>query len=404
MFKLLRSVKRLLKLSSINQFLKRRKQLGKANERIKEEEKALLENVTLRLGKNPSAPVSEELRQLDNLSTVLDLQRSIKMGAYGMVVIVTIGILAIAAFIPGLPTPGHIEVQSTSVEITLSKDFDWSGTLRTIDNSPILLSQFTQIDSPQIPELAQPLNSDVVQITSLSTASLESLFIPAGAKLWLEWDEQEGVLIFIMTPSSPAVSNDLVVRAEFKHAGKTRFVMGDKKPMVREPLTCPMEDNCILPRRTLVSAPLGQTPRIRLDTSDLVNLAGLEASQFSFSKYTLEDSKRNGGRCTVTSGKYQLRGSHAASNLHKGECIYVKSVVGAMGIEMPIVKNVTTPQSLHIWYQGMVKSMRVGTQAFTQEQTPKLLAYLIGIPAVSTIGSILGVLLATGFAVIRVKQ
>jgi hypothetical protein len=404
MFKLLKSVKQLFKSSRFYRRLKRWKQLSKANERIEEEEKALLENVTLRLGKNPSAPVSEELRQLDNLSTVLDLQRKIKLGTYGVVVIVTIGILAIAAFIPGFSTPGHIEVQSTSVEITLSKGFDWSGTLKTIDNSSILLSQFTQIDSPQIPGLTQPLDSDVLQITSLSTASLESLFMPAGTKLWLEWDEQERVLIFIMTPSSPAVSDELAVRAQFKHAGETRFVMGDKAPLVRQPLTCPMEDNCILPRRTLVSAPLGQTPRIRLHTRDLVNLAGLEASQFSFSKYTLEDSKRNGGRCTVTSGEYQLRGSHAASNLHKGECIYVKSDEGAMGIEMPMQENDTDPQSLQIWYQGMVKSMRVGSQAFTQEQTPKLLAYFIGIPAVSIIGSILGVLLATGFAVIRVKQ
>lgn len=404
MFKLVKSVKQLFKSSSFNRRRERRKQLSKASERIKEQEKALLENVTLRLGKDPSAPVSEALRQLDNLSTVLELQRSIKMGAYGMVVIVTIGILAIAAFIPGLPTPGHIEVQSTSVEITLSKDFDWSGTLRTMDKNPILLSQFTQIDSPQRPELTQPLDSDVLQITSLSTASLESLFMPAGTKLWIEWDEQERVLIFIMTPSSPAVSDELVVRAEFKHAGETRFVMGDKAPLVRQPLTCPMEDNCILPRRTLVSAPLGQTPRIRLYTRDLVSLAGLEVSQFSFSKYTLEDSKRNGGRCTATSGEYQLRGSHAASNLHKGECIHVKSIEGAMGIEMPMQESVTDPQRLQIWYQGMVKSMRVGSQAFTQEQTPKLLPYLIGIPAVSIIGSILGVLLATGFAVIRVKQ
>ncbi|ABG40957.1 hypothetical protein Patl_2441 [Paraglaciecola sp. T6c] len=404
MFKLVTSVKQLFKSSSFNRRRERRKQLSKASERIKEKEKALLESVTLRLGKDPSAPVSEALRQLDNLSTVLELQRSIKMGAYGMVVIVTIGILAIAAFIPGLPTPGHIKVQSTSVEITLSKDFDWSGTLRTMDKNPILLSQFTQIDSPQIPELTQPLDSDVLQITSLSTASLESLFMPAGTKLWIEWDEQERVLIFIMTPSSPAVSDELVVRAEFKHAGETRFVMADKAPLVRRPLTCPMEDKCILPRRTLVSAPLGQTPRIRLHTRDLVSLAGLEASQFSFSKYTLEDSKRNGGRCTVTSGEYQLRGSHAASNLHKGECIHVKSIEGAMGIEMSMQESVTDPHRLQIWYQGMVKSMRVGSQAFTQEQTPKLLAYLIGIPAVSIIGSILGVLLATGFAVIRVKQ
>lgn len=383
---------------------KEHKKIRSANRRIRAEEVQLLKNISTSLGDDPSINVSEKLRQLDNLSQVLDLQRKIKLGEYGKWVFITVCVLALLAQLPGLPTPGHVEVQSKAVEITLSEDFEWSGTLNTIADGSILLSQFTNIYSPQSTELSLPLEPGVLELSSTSRASLESLFIPKGARLWLEWNEKQSALIFIMTTSTPNVSDELAVTAEFKLDGDSHFVIANGETNERQAIPCPMEDECSIPRRVLVSSTLGETPRIRLITNGLVDLAGIEANQFSFSKYTLDDTKRNGGRCTVTAGEYQMRGSNVASSLRKGECMLVNSIEGSMGIEMPIREGTDQKQGFQVWYHGMIESMKVGTPEFTEERTPNLLAFLLGIPGVSTIGSILGVILATGFAVIRVRQ
>ena len=58
---------------------------------------------------------------------------------------------------------------------------------------------------------------------------------------------------------------------------------------------------------------------------------------------------------------------------------------------------------LQIWYKGLIKSIKVGTGEFSKERSPSLLAWIVGLPGVETIGSVLAVLLTIGFVAGRTK-
>ena len=388
----------------VKRVLIRRLRLRRDNRIIRDQEKRLLETTILTLGKSSSADVSKQLRQLDNTSLVLEKQIKWKITEYGSLVIGLICLLFIAAILPGFSTPGHVQVRSSAVELVLSEDFEWVGDMRVLDNESVLLSHFSTVDSAQAPKLHSAIESELLDVKASDSAVLESLFIPQGTRLWLELDEQENDLVFVFSSEASAVSEDSTVRAGFRLFGEAHFAFDEKDTQTRDAIPCPTGEDCRIGRRVLIAAKLSNVPRIRIPTLSQVDLVGIQAKRVSFSKFLYGNTKRQMNRCTVSAGTYQFRGEQHADSLRRGECIIVESEEGFVGIDLLRDEETSEKLALQVWYHGIIESVKVGTIGFTEEKTPTLLTFILGYPGAREIGSILGVILAASFALVRIKK
>ncbi len=373
----------------------------------------ILEKIIKKLADNPEMDVRKDLEKINQLEQILDMQKKSALADFFKGIGWIIALLVIMAFIPSsavlLSTPGFIDVRSKAITVTLAEDFEWTGSVLMAMNKPFVLSHFSELSSSSPPELDMKLDSKLLKMTSNGEAHLESLFIPKGAKIWLEWGGDNQYLSIVAAPNSPLLGDDLFVRAEFKLEGDIEFVVSGSKVINRESLPCPMDENCSLPRSVTVISDLQNVPRIQISVISPLVFDGIDIESFSFSKYILNSSANQRVRCSVVSGRFQLRGDSERRELRSGECINLKSSSGTLRIESSVLKLknselISQKQEFELWYRGDVNSMKVGTAGFNQELTPAVLNWIMSVPGVGIIWSILGVLLGTGLVVVRVMK
>ena len=386
---------------------------------IQKKRQLLIEEVTRTLDSDSSLDVGQDIDLINHFDQILEMQETpfiivcIKAGAISILILILLTIIPTSLLPSLLSSPGFIEVNTNAIEMTLTEDFDWSGSISTAEGAPLILSRFSDIDSLNPPELSAQISSSLFQIEPAGKGELKSLFIPKGAKLWLEWDRSNHLVTIVIGANSPTTPQDKTVHAAFKLNGRTRFIGIDNEIKVRNPLPCPFDEKCTIPRSAIVSTPLDKTPSLQLQITSPLIFSGLEVNNISFSKHDNTDQKKR-IRCTIINGRLQLQGDTEPRIIHKGECIHVRSKKGIVRIEKiqtinnkgNIMQTTSPDQGFQVWYRGDTQSVKIGTQKFTQELTPNLLVWLATHPTIKFITAIAATLLAAfaGIVIVRVRK
>lgn len=353
---------------------------------------------------NPDAQIHKKLSQLSDLEQVIEIQSKWTDALKYVAALVAL-FLSVLWGIPGFSTPGYIDVQTKVVEFILTEDYEWSGNIQIPPQSPIQLSNFEYIYSPNIPELSIQESKQVLWVNTQDKAVLESLSIPAGSRVRAEWVSAKRSFLISVSPANSNINPELIVRAEYLLSGTSYFESEGLQGTVsiqRPAMPCEFEDNCLTSRSLIVTSPLHAMPKFSMTTASEIDLYGFEVNQFLFSKFTAQNSLHRRNRCMILSGEYWLRGADNATPLHRGECVKVDSNGGALSIQVAGASHAEPTMS--VWYQGEVDKLNVGTPEFATNKSPQIFAWLVAHPDIKIIISIISALLATGLVIIRIRK
>ena len=371
---------------------------------LKEKHDTLQKEIVGVLCSKEDADVSDKLAELGNLEQILESENEWPSRIRNLFLFTILSVL-ILMNIPGCVTPGFIDVKTKHVDFVVASDYEWAGTTNLQEKKAILLSNFEQIYSPNIPEL---LLSEPEQILSVNTnleAVLGSIFIPVGTRVKVDWDKLEQIISFEFLPAKDAFTENSQLRVEYLLSGETIFesetLVGTSKE-VRSAVPCDFYDGCIESRSLIASSPIASKPRISFGIKDEIDLYGFEVEHFLFSKYTTQNSQRRRKRCMIISGEYWLRGDATPSVLRRGECTQIVSDEGSLSIQLEALPKIQ--QGLDVWYQGNIAQIYVGTPEFATNKSPQIFMWALSHPNIKIIISFISAILAAGLVIIRIRK
>jgi hypothetical protein len=339
-----------------------------------------------------NADVSDKIEIIEQLQKVVEWNRPSYLSTV-IFLAVTILFILIALTITSsqslsLATPGYISVNTKTVNIVLTEDVNWNGKSRIADKS-ITTTNFRVLASESYPQIEHVLDDGYSNVDSGIGGELTSLFIPKGSRIWVHHDLNNNELKIDISNDSTKLDNIVESTVTFKLFGDLSVGHSKNKAKHFPQRKCPASFvNCRLPRIVKLSGFGANMLSIAIPIAESFKLDGIGAKKLSFSDFAVGPSAIGQLNCAIDSGNFQLLSNKEPVSLNKGDCLSLESTNNRFSI----VSSVTSP--MEVRFYGDITSLLLGTPEFNNQQTPKLLGWLLALPGIREIGALFAGIIA----------
>lgn len=373
--------------------VKQTKKISLHKHNIRQREKALRHAVAESLASGLNEDVSDKILKIEQIHKVIEWQRGAYFTKALISAAIALFILVALSIIPSrslsLVTPGFIDANTSSMNLVLANEVNWSGKINLNSKKQISFENFSQLTSQNYPQVNVLLDTDYAYITSDTGASLESLFIPKGTRVWFSIDPTKQFLKIDLANRLKNESDAASVKAKFRLFGDVSLDIDKDTKQQFAPRACPASiETCRLPRIVEITGQGSEALSLTLPLSKSFELIGLNVEYLSFSKFQLSYSPAKNLRCSITDGRFQLRNNSNSTSLNKGECLALTSDTNRLSLQGGLNKP------LNVRFYGELTSLLVGAPEFNDEHTPNLLNWLVAYPSAREIGALFAAIIA----------